>query len=226
MLEMTKELIDEMNSIKFWHRTKLGNYITNGLVVHGPDDGSYMYTRFGLPKDLTGKTVLDIGTWDGMFAFETEKCGAKSVKGIDIYQYEQYDLGQFTGNKGFEFCKKVLESKVEFERKSFMDVTEQYDVILFYGVLYHLTDPLLGIKKLAEITKETCIIETAIVNPAQCTNIAKEPVLYYSPGFDSDPTNAFYPNSAFMEKAFKWYGFKTVEEIYNDSYRATYVCKK
>ena len=34
------------------------------------------YARFPIPADLTGKSVLDIGAWDGWFSFEAERHGA------------------------------------------------------------------------------------------------------------------------------------------------------
>ncbi len=36
-----------------------------------------------IPADLTGKTVLDIGAYDGFFSFEFERRGAARVLAID-----------------------------------------------------------------------------------------------------------------------------------------------
>src|SRR5882762_8938168 len=43
-----------------------------------------------LPADLTGKSVLDIGTWDGFFAFECERRGAARVLAIDTFAWDQF----------------------------------------------------------------------------------------------------------------------------------------
>ena len=54
--------------IKFWHDIQLpdGSW-TNGQAQHGPRNGSWPDTRYGLPRDLGGKHVLDIGAYDGFF---------------------------------------------------------------------------------------------------------------------------------------------------------------
>src|SRR5258706_14494121 len=38
-----------------------------------------------IPADLSGKTVLDVGAWDGFFSFEFERRGAKRVLAIDAW---------------------------------------------------------------------------------------------------------------------------------------------
>src|SRR5262249_61156859 len=40
-----------------------------------------------IPDDLSGKTVLDIGAWDGYFSFEFERRGAH-VLAIDTYAWD------------------------------------------------------------------------------------------------------------------------------------------
>src|SRR6266436_2822961 len=46
-----------------------------------------------IPQDLTGKTVLDIGAWDGYFSFEFERRGAKRVLAIDSYSWDHRPEG-------------------------------------------------------------------------------------------------------------------------------------
>ena len=38
-----------------------------------------------IPKDLHGRTVLDIGAYDGFFSFEAERRGASRVVAADRY---------------------------------------------------------------------------------------------------------------------------------------------
>jgi tRNA (mo5U34)-methyltransferase len=38
-----------------------------------------------IPADLSGKTVLDVGAWDGFFSFEFERRCAKRVLAIDAW---------------------------------------------------------------------------------------------------------------------------------------------
>lgn len=198
----------KLEEIDWWHRIKLpdGTY-TPGKCFHGHDGGDWPTTRFGMPEDLTGKAVLDIGCYDGFFSFEAEKRGALRVSAVDK-----------TLSSGFMFAHKELNSKVMFS-----DIDLEYrklifaaDIVLSYGVLYHLKSPLKHIYELVYATNEMCLLETAISNE---TNV---PVLEYRPNFENDATNYFYPNKAFIELASKEAGFKSCEEIFNMGSRATY----
>src|SRR3954452_11537881 len=74
------------NSVPFWfHSIDLGG----GVVTDGwktPEMLDEEIERLRLP-DLDGKTVLDINTWDGFFAFEAERRGASRVVALDEYMW-------------------------------------------------------------------------------------------------------------------------------------------
>ena len=57
-----------------------------GYVCYGPTpmtEGTFdlrpYVARYGLPTDMTGMRALDVGTWDGFWAFEMERRGAEVV---------------------------------------------------------------------------------------------------------------------------------------------------
>ena len=56
----------------WWHRIDLGH----GIVTPGLDDSPVKLGTLSFPPNLSGKTVLDIGAWDGFFSFEAERRGA------------------------------------------------------------------------------------------------------------------------------------------------------
>lgn len=213
-----------MSDIRFWHRIQLpdGSY-TNGMVHHGPDGGDWPTTRFGMPKDLTDKRVIDIGCWDGFFSFEAEKRGAKSVLATDC---TKDDGGNWAGTKGFEYAKEKLNSNVQFQYYNIEEYPEdiyfQYDLVMCYGVLYHLKSPLLAIENLFKITAPggICLLETTI---SKSTDKA---VLEYRPRYANDPTNYFYPTTKWIELAALESGFKTTKEHYNDGSRVTFILGK
>ena len=65
----------------WWHSIDLGQ----GVVTKGaktPETLQYELESLRLP-DLRGKTVLDIGAWDGFFSFEAERRGARHVVALD-----------------------------------------------------------------------------------------------------------------------------------------------
>src|SRR5262244_2154854 len=59
-----------------------------------------------IPDDLSGKTVLDIGAWDGFFSFEFERRGAKRVLAIDTFAWDRGGL------ECFLFAREHFKSKV------------------------------------------------------------------------------------------------------------------
>jgi tRNA (mo5U34)-methyltransferase len=92
-----------------------------------------------IPKDLTGKTVLDIGCNAGFYSIEMKRRGAERVLAVD--SDERY-LDQA------RFAAEVTGTKIEFRNLSVYDVGaigERFDVVLFMGLLYHLRHPLLAL---------------------------------------------------------------------------------
>src|ERR1700722_16670706 len=115
MRELTPDELETIKNVKWWHRIPVGLaegrlFYTPGEVKHGPDGSDYATTRFGLPRDLNGKTVLDIGAWDGYFSFEAEKRGAQLVVASDMAltqpNKELLEVANWGANKGFRTAHK------------------------------------------------------------------------------------------------------------------------
>jgi tRNA (mo5U34)-methyltransferase len=79
-----RKLNKAAQSVRFWwHSIDLGD----GVVSDGKktaDELAAEWAALELP-DLQGKTVLDIGAWDGYFSFQAEKHGAARVVALDHY---------------------------------------------------------------------------------------------------------------------------------------------
>src|SRR5215831_10985883 len=72
----------EVSALHWFHRIDLGN----GIITPGQDiDGETKIEFNKIPTDLRGKTVLDIGAWDGLFSFEAERRGAARVLATDSF---------------------------------------------------------------------------------------------------------------------------------------------
>src|SRR4051794_17657291 len=50
-----------------------------GPVTEGLFDPRPYVGRYGLPERMDGTRALEVGTWDGLWAFELERRGAKVV---------------------------------------------------------------------------------------------------------------------------------------------------
>jgi 2-polyprenyl-3-methyl-5-hydroxy-6-metoxy-1,4-benzoquinol methylase len=133
--------------------------LPDGNVLPGLQSTDHLRWRlgiFGLPEDLRGKRVLDIGAWDGWFSFECERRGA-DVVAVDCVALDT-----------FLEAKQLLGSKVEYFT---LDVNElsatnlgRFDIVLFFGVLYHLRHPLLGLERLVELCTDFALVESFVIS--------------------------------------------------------------
>lgn len=140
-----------LSSSFWWHSIDLGPAgVTPG--VHQLGELQANFQGFGLPDDLRGKRVLDIGCWDGFYAFEAERRGAEVVA-IDCWRPETFFI-----------AKKALDSKVAFHEISIYEVSRErlgvFDFVLCLGVIYHLRHPLLALERVCEVTTDCAIIES------------------------------------------------------------------
>ena len=113
-----------------------------------------------IPKDLTGKTVLDVGCNAGFYSIEMKRRGATRVVGVD----SQRDL-----IRQAMFVRRVLGVDVEYQRLSVYDLdpnaTGQFDITLALGLIYHCKHLVLALEKLFGVTRELLVIETAVYPP-------------------------------------------------------------
>ena len=108
-----------------------------------------------IPQDLTGWKVLDIGCNAGFYSLELAKRGAE-VLAIDLDQHyltqAQWVAEQFG-----------LDDKIRFEQLQVYDIAhleEEFDLIWFMGVFYHLRYPMLALDILAQKTKKMMVFQT------------------------------------------------------------------
>lgn len=163
-----KTLIEKINQFPFWyHKIELpGGIVTPGWAPLNKD-------AYRIPEDLTGLRVLDVGAWDGFWTFEALKRGAKQVVAID-------DFSDFLGSlnnsdrrawETFDLCKAALgynDEQCQRYDMSVYDISKEqlgeFDIVFFFGTLYHLRHPLLALDKLASVCKREIYVETAILD--------------------------------------------------------------
>jgi tRNA (mo5U34)-methyltransferase len=215
---MAKEtVLKKIAEVPFWwHYIEVGYGLLTPGHQRGPRDptGPNDYLeKIQLPKDLTGKSVLDIGAWDGLFSFESEKRGASKVLAIDNFYR---DKKEWTESQGFEVAKEILNSKVEFKKASVYDLSPEkfgmFDIVLFLGVFYHLKYPILALEKIYSVTKEMLIIETHYdpYHPGK-TPLA---TFYEGDEINKDPTTWWGFNEAGLLAVLRSVGFKNPRVLY------------
>src|ERR1700722_811980 len=72
---------------KWYHVIELGQ----GTVTPGWFDMRPFVGHYGLPDRLDGLRVLDVGSWDGFWAFEMERRGAAEVVALDLDDERELD---------------------------------------------------------------------------------------------------------------------------------------
>lgn len=93
--------------------------------------------------------MLDVGTFDGFYAFLAEARGAERVVAVDNQQYRFWVKARWgvelAGGEAFRAISGLLDSQVEHRRLDAFDLEaldERFDVIFCWGILHRVKDPL------------------------------------------------------------------------------------
>jgi tRNA (mo5U34)-methyltransferase len=191
----------------WWHSIDVGDgVVTPGHKGADLPGGSRAFMAAELESlalpDLRGKSVLDIGAFNGYYSFAAERLGASRVVALDHFAWFEPAPGAAPGSPpagrlGFDLARRLLDSAVEPVQDDFMEMDlaalGQFDVVLCLGVLYHQTDPLGMMRRLAEVTREVAVIESQAV----VVSGAEDHALFeFHPGaeLNEDASNWFVPN--------------------------------
>jgi tRNA (mo5U34)-methyltransferase len=221
---------------------ELGSWFHNmdlGGVQTAPDHflGDYPNCKWqnfkhSIPKDLTGRSVLDIGCNGGFYSLEMKRRGADRVVSID--SDERY-LSQA------QFAAAVTGLRIEFRQMDVYDVAslrEKFDLVIFMGVLYHLRHPLLALDLLNEhVVKETLLFQSLTRGSRKTFEPEPDypfeenqvfgregyPVMYFvEKRYSQDPTNWWIPNRGCVEAMLRSAGFEITDHPEDE----VYICKR
>lgn len=224
------------------HVSKLGKWFHNidlQGVMTAPDHflGDYPNVKFqtfahAIPTDLAGKTVLDIGCNAGFYSIEMKRRGAAHVVGIDS---DEVYLNQA------RFAASISNLDIEFRNMSVYEVAslhQQFDVVVFMGVFYHLRHPLLALDLLYKhVVKDMLIFQSMLRGSEDVDEVQEDydfwnmepfhsrgvPLMYFiEHKYANDPTNWWIPNRAGMEAMLRSAGFDIIEKPEEE----VYICKR
>lgn len=136
-----------LDAVPLWFHTFCLNS-EQGLYTPGVAK-DHRYRFDSIPEDFSGRSVLDVGTFDGFYAFLAEARGARRVLATDNEQYRAWAKSRWgvelRGAEGFHAIKDLLGSEVEYRKLDAFDhdrLEEQFDVIFCFGILHRVVDPL------------------------------------------------------------------------------------
>lgn len=140
-----------------WYHTQ---ELAPDMVTPGMFDLRPYVDRYGIPDDLTGMRALDVGTFEGFWAFELERRGAQ-VTALDVDRLQQLDwpprlrpAEDSRRGEGFELAKQAFASNVERVGSTVYEATPEllggtFDLVFIGSVAIHLRDPMLALERLA-----------------------------------------------------------------------------
>jgi tRNA (mo5U34)-methyltransferase len=181
-----------------------------------------------LPSDLSGWRALDIGCNAGFYSIELATRGA-SVVGIDL---DPHYLAQARwAAEQFE-----LQGSIEFRQMQVYDLAhigEQFDLVLFMGVFYHLRYPMLALDIVARTVKRLMLFQSLMIPGGEVVEdtdglTIDECALMQQHGWPKmafvehrlagDPTNWWIPNHAGVEAILRSSGMRIRQRVRHEMY--------
>jgi len=224
----------------YWYHTIS---LPGGLVTPGVYDFRSSLPCFQFPQDMRGMSVLDVGSATGFFAFELERRGAlvtsvetPSLEALDRFpgqtveqsvekiqkmigvghpKYTAEELYRYLLDGPFEFCRNLLNSKVERCFSSVYDVPAKlgnrtFDLVFMGDILLHTLYPLQALAAVTPLCKGRLVLSQVMPEAPD-----GQPAMQYVGGDDpvADEICWWLPNQACMAQLLKKLGFREVREV-------------
>jgi tRNA (mo5U34)-methyltransferase len=160
----------------WYHTIDLGN----GVLTPGLAD-LRAFAADALPASLAGRRALDVGTFDGFWAFSLEERGADVVLALDLPDISHADVPPNTRAQveaarpaglewgaGFRLAHEARGSKVRRVEGNVYDLHADQlggpvDFVLCGTILQHLRDPVAALERMREVLRpggEVLMVET------------------------------------------------------------------
>lgn len=206
----------------WYHRIDLGD----GVVTPGPYDMAPHVASYGLPADMRGLRVLDVGPGNGFFSFEFERRGASAVVALDLPSWEAHDWGLAYRNElaeysaeeraryaetcmraPFELVRRELGSSVERFEGSVYELSREalglFDLVFCASVLMHLRDPVLALERMRSVCTPGA---TLVVSTATAEEDREEPLATFVA--EERQCNYWVMNPACLRRMLTFCGFE------------------
>ncbi|MDP9034180.1 MAG: TIGR04290 family methyltransferase [Myxococcota bacterium] len=214
---------------EWFHNMELGGIQTAPSHFLG-DYPNVKWQRFkhAVPRNLEGRSVLDVGCNAGFYSIAMKERGASRVVGVDS------DEGYLQQAR---FAAEVRGADIEFRRMSVYELgqlREKFDLVIFMGVLYHLRHPLLALDILRRhVVGGTLLFQSMLRGSTDVTPLASDypfsetevfdqpnyPKMHFvEQRYSNDPTNWWIPNRACAEAMLRSAGFDIVSHPESEVY--------
>jgi tRNA (mo5U34)-methyltransferase len=164
------ELLRRARERDWYHTLELAP----GVVTEGWFDLRDQVRHYGLPERLDGLRCLEVGTWDGFWAFELERRGAAEVVALDLDDERDLDwparrrpetFPDEPRGEGFRLAAELRGSAVTRVTRSIYEATPEelgtFDLVFCSAVLIHLRDQLLALERMAALCTGRLVLAEA-----------------------------------------------------------------
>jgi tRNA (mo5U34)-methyltransferase len=157
------DLAREVAARVWYHTIEL----PGGIVTPGVYDHRELVPHYGIPDDLRGRSVLDVGPADGFWSLEFERRGA-DVTAVDVAGASDVDLpstastlarehcSQWSPGDGFDLARRARGSKIKVRSARVYELDPEthgrFDLVHMGDLLLHLRDPVLALQRLRSVT--------------------------------------------------------------------------
>jgi tRNA (mo5U34)-methyltransferase len=200
-------LQDRVNALRWFHSIDLGD----GLITPGLVDRGYLQSCADayFSGDIAGKTVLDIGCWDGFNSVEAVRRGAARVLAADHWVWANHP---WASRQTIELVREAAAPSMDVLDIDIPaigpDTVGTFDVVLFCGILYHLQNMLAGLERVASVTRQMLVVETHL----DAEYLAYPAAIFYPEGeLNGDGSNWWGPNRLCVESMLRSVGFQRIE---------------
>jgi len=164
-----------------------------------------------IPKDLTGKTVLDLGAGEGYYSYIAAKRNAKVVVAIDNLENEKraFKGDELTMYEKYKITSNYFKSNINFIPMNVCDIDKilmDFDIIFCFGLYYHLKNPYDMFEKCYKKCKDLLLVEGET-----CKGDLPFMLALGEYELNNDPSNYWLPTRFFIPKMLTRIGFKRVE---------------
>lgn len=224
--------------LPWFHQIDLGQGVKTKSASQADEPADHPRPTFdfvarSIPRDLSGQSVLDVGSNGGFYAVEMKRRGARRVLAIDSQRHHVRQTA---------FVARALGLEVETERLSVYDLSParvgEFDLTLALGLVYHLKHLVLALERLFLVTRGTLIVETGILPrdrfPAPFSHtLGGQASMLHPIAYVENPAQAkeavfnwFLPHPEALRALLRNVGFEPVEIAHEDDKRAVLVARR
>ncbi len=162
------------------------------------------WEEFRMPVELSGKSFLDVGCWEGVHCGEAVRRDASRALGIDLCTSE--DLKLNVERYGFDFLQMDVFSEKWLALQSF-------DIVLCSGLLYSVDNVIGLLLRLRNVTSELLVIETGITRLQE----DRPMMIYHGEGEGTNnSSNWWTPNKLCLEQMLTTAGFEGLSTVWEE----------